>query len=262
MASPAGAVTLTLASGEPTTPNGQPDPNTLITPGGVGRQAVITTLQPIPGKPVLSGARWISRAANAASAPGVVNYTYTRRFTLPACIRNATIQVRMMADDLGSVSLNGTTIGTNASFGSISTFNNATALVPGTNTLVFTVQDLGALVTGLDYAATINYDLCETGLVKVCKIAGPGADWPVAVNPTTRRLDGRATLVTDDDQRIYMTYDGVLYTPPTGQGERYWRAVPVFRTDSAKYEWLNRIVAVGVNYTVPQRIGYRIFQVL
>ena len=94
------------------------------------------------------------------------------------------------------------------------------------------------------------------------KIAGPGADWPVAVNPTTRRLDGRATLVTDDDQRIYMTYDGVLYTPPTGQGERYWRAVPVFRTDSAKYEWLNRIVAVGVNYTVPQRIGYRIFQVL
>lgn len=94
------------------------------------------------------------------------------------------------------------------------------------------------------------------------KLAGPGADWPVVLNATTRRLDGRATLLTDDNQTIYMTYDGVLYTPPAGQGERYWRAVPVFRTDSAKYEWLNRTVAVGVNYTVPQRIGYRIFQVL
>ena len=66
----------------------------------------------------------------------------------------------------------------------------------------------------------------------------------------------------DDDQRIYMTYHGVLYTPPAGQGERYWRAVPVFETASPKYDWLNRVVAVGVNYTVPQRIGYRIFQIL
>jgi hypothetical protein len=94
------------------------------------------------------------------------------------------------------------------------------------------------------------------------KVMGPGADWPMAVTPTTRMLDGRATLVTDDDQRIYMTYHGVLYTPPAGQGERYWRAVPVFETASPKYDWLNRVVAVGVNYTVPQRIGYRIFQIL
>lgn len=192
MTSPAGAVMLTLASGEQPTlvPNGQPDPNTFISPGGLGGLAVITTAQPIPGKPVLPGARWVSRSAGAQSVSGVGVYTYTRRFVLPACIRNATMQLRMMSDDRGAVSLNGTQIGSNVGFSSISTFSS-TALMPGTNTLVFTVQDVG-VVTGLDYLATINYDLCETGLVKVCKIAGPG----VALNqPFTFTAGGQSISV-------------------------------------------------------------------
>ena len=94
------------------------------------------------------------------------------------------------------------------------------------------------------------------------KVIGPGADWPLATSPTLRILDVRTILVTDDDQRIYMTYRGVIHTPPAGQGERYWRTVPIFETDSKKYEWLTQSVFVGVSFQVPQRVSYRIFQIL
>ena len=97
----------------------------------------------------------------------------------------------------------------------------------------------------------------------VCvRLVGPGADWPMRMSDSLRVLDVRIILATDDDQKIYMTYRGVINTPPAGQGERYWRTVPVFETDSKKYEWLTQIVAVGVSFTVPQRVPYRIFQIL
>jgi hypothetical protein len=94
------------------------------------------------------------------------------------------------------------------------------------------------------------------------RVLSPGADWPIAVNPNMRVLDVRTLLETDDAQRIYVSYRGVIYTPPGGQGERYWRSTPIFETNSEKYAWLNHIVAVGVNFTVPQRVAYRIFEIL
>ena len=93
-------------------------------------------------------------------------------------------------------------------------------------------------------------------------VISPGADWPLVLTPNLRVLDVRTLLVTDDAQKIYMTYRGVIYTPPAGQGERYWRTVPIFETDSKKYEWLTQAVFVGVSVQVPQRVSYRIFQVL
>lgn len=94
------------------------------------------------------------------------------------------------------------------------------------------------------------------------KVISPGADWPVTVDDNFRVLDVRTVLVTDDNQQIYCTYRGHIFTPPAGQGERYWRTTPIFETGSEKYAWLNHVVAVGVNYTVPQRVAYRIFQIL
>ena len=76
------------------------------------------------------------------------------------------------------------------------------------------------------------------------------------------RCAGCGCAVTDDAQRIYMTYRGVIYTPPAGQGPRYWRTVPIFETESPKYEWLMQAVFVGVSFQVPQRVSYRIFQIL
>lgn len=94
------------------------------------------------------------------------------------------------------------------------------------------------------------------------KVLSPGADWPLAVRPDLRILDVRTLLVTDDEQRIYMTYRGVIHTPPAGQGTRYWRTTPIFETDAKKYEWLTQAVFVGVSFQVPQRVSYRIFQIL
>lgn len=94
------------------------------------------------------------------------------------------------------------------------------------------------------------------------KVLPPGADWLLAANPRLRVLDVRTLLVTDDNQLIYCTYRGIIYTPPAGQGEQYWRNVPIFETNADKYAWLNHIVAVGVSYKVPQRVAYRVFQIL
>jgi hypothetical protein len=92
------------------------------------------------------------------------------------------------------------------------------------------------------------------------KVLTPGADWLVRISDTVRVLDVRTLLLTDDDQRIYLTYRGVLFTPP-GQ-PRYQRVGMMFETGSEKYAWLHQIVAVGVGYTIPQRVPYRVFRIL
>ena len=93
-------------------------------------------------------------------------------------------------------------------------------------------------------------------------VVSPGADWPVNQGNGLTILDVRTVLKTDDEQIIYMSYRGIIYAPPAGQGDRYWRITPVFETGSEKYAWLTRAAAIGVSYTVPQRVSYRIFQIL
>jgi len=84
-----------------------------------------------------------------------------------------------------------------------------------------------------------------------------------------RRADGasilnvRAILKTDDEQLIYMTYDGIMYTPPGGKpGDLYFRTRPSFETASQKYDWITRIVCVGVGKPTPGKAVYRVFQIL
>jgi hypothetical protein len=92
-----------------------------------------------------------------------------------------------------------------------------------------------------------------------------GGDWIQRRPDGVSMLNVRATLRTDDEQLIYITYDGILYVP-TGAGasaaDRYWRMTPKFETGSAKYEWLTRIVSVGVGRQVPGKAAYRVFQIL
>jgi len=88
----------------------------------------------------------------------------------------------------------------------------------------------------------------------------PGADYVLSVTPTFRKLDVRTIFETDDKQKIYVTYGGVLSTPKGG--ERYWRTTPMFETSAEKYMWLNEIVCVGVPFEVPNRVSYRVFRIL
>jgi hypothetical protein len=90
-----------------------------------------------------------------------------------------------------------------------------------------------------------------------------GADWILARADGVAVLNVRVTLRTDDDQLIYMTYDGIVYSPPNAKpGETYQRVTPRFETGSAKYQWLTRIVAVGVGRPPATKAVYRVYQIL
>ena len=73
-------------------------------------------------------------------------------------------------------------------------------------------------------------------------------------------LDVRLVLQTDDAQKISMTWRGISYTPPGGT--QYARILPLFETGAAKYDYMNHLVAVGVNRPMPGKVAYRIYRIL
>jgi Protein of unknown function (DUF3237) len=89
---------------------------------------------------------------------------------------------------------------------------------------------------------------------------GGGADWILVRPDGVSELSVRVTLRTDDEQLINLTYRGLLFTPKGG--EQYWRTTPIFETGAPKYEWLNKIIAVGVGKNVPGKAAYSIYHIL
>jgi len=89
---------------------------------------------------------------------------------------------------------------------------------------------------------------------------GGGADWILLRPDGVSELSVRVTLKTDDDQLINLTYRGLMFTPKGG--ELYWRTTPIFETGSPKYDWLNKIITVGVGKTVPGKAAYSIYHIL
>lgn len=102
---------------------------------------------------------------------------------------------------------------------------------------------------------------------------------PGGMDMKTIRADGamnpnvRLVLRTDDDALIFMHYTGVRHGSPevmariaAGQvvapSEYYLRNTPYFETAAPKYDWLNRIVAVGVGRRMPDHAAYDVFQIL
>ena len=119
---------------------------------------------------------------------------------------------------------------------------------------VATPQNLGARLI-----VPVTGGTFEGPKLKGTALSG-GGDW-IQVRPDgSSELSVRVTLKTDDEQLIYLTYRGVMYTPKGG--ELYWRTTPVFETGSAKYDWLTRIITVGVGRRVPNKAAYSIYQIL
>jgi hypothetical protein len=105
----------------------------------------------IPGDwvPNITSARWISDNATAATATGSV---VTFRLTLDLTEfrpETASLTGEGAADDIASVLLNGTPIGTLPGFGQLATFSASSGFVRGINTLDFVVRDTAANVAGL-----------------------------------------------------------------------------------------------------------------
>lgn len=100
-----------------------------------------------------------------------------------------------------------------------------------------------------------------------------GSDWQNVRADGSTTLDVRLVLKTGDGALIGMTYRGIRHGPADvlqrmERGETvdpasyYFRISPVFETASAPYDWLNRIVALGVGHRRADGPVYSVFEVL
>ena len=87
-------------------------------------------------------------------------------------------------------------------------------------------------------------------------------------------FDARAVWQTDDGEIVYMSYTGRTRVPddvraafadpaqPYVDPSRYYlRIAPVFETASAKYDWLNGILAIGIGERTDFGVRHRIYEV-
>jgi hypothetical protein len=105
------------------------------------------------------------------------------------------------------------------------------------------------------------------------EVLAGGADWQVIRPDGVAELDARYLLKTDDGAVIYVHNEGVRHGPDDvirslAAGERvdpalyYMRAAPRFRTNDARYAWLNRIVCIATGARHPAAVELEVFEVL
>jgi hypothetical protein len=100
-----------------------------------------------------------------------------------------------------------------------------------------------------------------------------GNDWQSVRTDSCIRLDVRLVLKTTDDALIVMTYECLRAGAPEiigklDKGEDvdpssyYFRMNPMFETSAPKYDWMNRIIAVGIGHRLPDGPLYSVFELL
>ena len=100
-----------------------------------------------------------------------------------------------------------------------------------------------------------------------------GSDWQTVRSDGSSTLPVRFLLNTDHDALIAMTYQGIRFGAPEilqkladGQAvdpiSYYFRTTPLFETSDSRYDWLNRVVAIGVGHRLSTGPIYSVFEVL
>ncbi len=100
-----------------------------------------------------------------------------------------------------------------------------------------------------------------------------GSDWQTLKADDSVALDVRLVLKTDDDAFIAMTYSGVRHAAAdvmaridrgevVDPGNVYFRTIVRFETGAPRYDWLNRIVAIGIGHRRADGPVYSVFEVL
>lgn len=100
-----------------------------------------------------------------------------------------------------------------------------------------------------------------------------GSDWQRLRPDGATTIDVRLVLRTRDDALIALQYRGFRHGPAdvlarVDRGEvvdpsqYYMRICPFFETAAPQYDWLNRILAVGIGYRNAQGALYSLFEIL
>jgi hypothetical protein len=100
-----------------------------------------------------------------------------------------------------------------------------------------------------------------------------GSDWQTVRSDGATTLNVRVILKTNDDTLISMAYLGMRHGPADvieriEKGEvvdpasYYFRIAPFFETAAPKYDWMDRVLAVGVGHRLADGLVYSVFEVL
>jgi hypothetical protein len=132
-------------------------------------------------------------------------------------------------------------------------------------------------VLGASPAATRRIGVVPGGSFEGDRLSGivleGGNDWQTIRRDGATTLDVRLVLKTTDNALIGMTYHGIRHGPidiiarldkgeAVDPAQYYFRTSPTFETASEKYDWMNRITAVGLGYRTTAGVIYSIFEVL
>ena len=135
------------------------------------------------------------------------------------------------------------------------------------------VLDIGDTPLGRRRIATVTGGEFQGERLRGTVLGAPAGDWLLQRPDGVTALDVRLLLRTDDGEHIYMTYRGLRHGPAdvmarlaageqVDPGSYYFRIAPVFETAAKKYEWMNKIVAVGTGRRDPTGPTYSIDEVL
>ena len=133
-------------------------------------------------------------------------------------------------------------------------------------------QPIGATPNGNRRVGLVAGGRFEGSKLKGSVLPG-GADWIIGRPDGSTTLDVRIVLETDDGAAIGMTYRGMRHGPAAvmervnkgefvDPSEYYFRTAVAFETAAPKYDWLNRVIAVGTGSRPPEGPVYEIFEVL
>lgn len=135
------------------------------------------------------------------------------------------------------------------------------------------IVDIGTTPLGRRRIATVTGGEFHGERLRGSVVGAPAGDWLLQRSDGVTVLDVRLLLRTDDGEHIYMSYRGVRHGPAdvmarlaagetVDPGTYYFRIAPVFETAAKKYEWLNKVVAVGTGRRDPTGPTYVVEEVL
>ena len=100
-----------------------------------------------------------------------------------------------------------------------------------------------------------------------------GSDTLLTRNDSSLAPSVRLMIKTDDEALILVRYKGIRHGPPevmeriangmnVEPSEYYLRNAPFFETSSGKYDWLNRIVSLGIGRRETDSAVYDVHEIL